>query len=362
MRHVASRVMLALSMMLAIATTMVVPNIALADGYTYTIRVFAGNKGTVNGSDLVVLEKPKGAEVDLSSEVSVAVNDPSYYHKGFREAGRDEEFAYRSFEVERDLDLVVSYGMRADMARLTVHFCEYGTNRPLVTDRGTSEETYEFKVGDKPVIAFRHVDGYRPLYRNITGTITGDMDWNLEYVKLQVPSETATPADTTTTTVPANDATTTTPTTPSDNQGAGNTDGNAGTADGQAQAGDDGTAGNQTQTGNDGTTDAASANGDDNGQSGSNAVSEPAEEAPETQSIVDLDIPLSNVDIVNDDPLPHSNNEDAPDEEDATDDLSGFKLWAQEHAMLMALGTGIVLAIAASVIVLLVLRRNRRSR
>lgn len=165
--------------------TMMSPRVARAEDYTYKVRVFSGNKGTVNGEDVVVLECHKGDSINLEDEIDVGITSDSYYHKGFRESGQDAEFPYMSFSVDRDIDLVTSYGMRAQMAKLTVHFREYGTDKPLATDDGSTEATYEYKIGDKPVIAFKHIEGYRPVWRNITGTITEDTDWYLEYIRLE---------------------------------------------------------------------------------------------------------------------------------------------------------------------------------
>lgn len=350
----------------ALMSLLAMPCVAKADDYSYTIRVFAGNKGTVNDSEAVTLKKAKGETVDLSSEVSVAVSDSSYYHKGFRESGRDSEFAYRSFPADRDIDLVVSYGMRAQMARLTVHFCERGTKVPLTTDAGTSEETYEYKIGDKPVVAFKHVDGYRPLYQNITGTIRGDTDWYLEYAKVQAPSQ---PEET--------QAETTTGQQAGTEQRAGDEGATDGTGTGASQttgqtnqqepATDTGAEnavnGNQSQSGAGGQNGAEGANGTEDDQSAANAGTEP-EEAPETMPIIDFDIPLADIDAVNGNPLSTSGesgiiiNEDVPDE----GGMSGFRLWASGHAMPIAIGTGVVLAIAMSLIVFLVLSRKSKDR
>ena len=164
---------MAIALMAAVAL-LGVPSHAVAEEYGYTVRVFSGNKGSVNGEEVASFKVSKGEEIDLTEAVSVGIGDSAYYHKGFREAGQDDEFPYRAFPVERDIDLVVSYGMRAQMAKVTLHFREYGTGRPLVADDGSDSVACECKVGDKPVIAFRHIEGYRPLYRNVTGTVTGD--------------------------------------------------------------------------------------------------------------------------------------------------------------------------------------------
>lgn len=92
--------------------------------YSYTVRIFPGDKGTINGSkDPIVREVEPGskwgrADFDISQ---AAPDDPDrYYVMGLREAGRDNNttdvmFRSGSFTVDRDIDLVVSYGIRGAM-------------------------------------------------------------------------------------------------------------------------------------------------------------------------------------------------------------------------------------------------------
>ncbi|MDO4890113.1 MAG: hypothetical protein Q3963_02035, partial [Coriobacteriaceae bacterium] len=88
---------------------------------------------------------------------------------------------YDSVPVYEDLDFVVSYGVKGNMVSYTLHFVERGTGRVLA-----DPVTYYGNLGDKPVAAFEYVSGYRPLYRNITGTLgpEGSNDWTFEYVRL----------------------------------------------------------------------------------------------------------------------------------------------------------------------------------
>lgn len=245
---------------------------AVADETTYQVRVFAGTKGAVEGQDAVTIECRRGQPFDLD-EIGVEVEADGYYHKGFREAGKDEEFPYKSFDVDRDIDLVAAYGMQGNMVKLTVHLREWGTKRPLVASDGTSEMTYEYKVGDKPVVAFRHVEGYRPLWRNITGTLTEDTEWYLDYAPL-APGESEDDA--------------------LGQQGDAST-GEAGQGGTAMREG--GTAGSRPADRQDGTGDDASPDGTADGNAESGELSgQTSEEPPATREILDNDVPLARPD------------------------------------------------------------------
>ena len=56
--------------------------------YTYTVRVFGGNRGTITGtSEFTGLKVGDSVPFDFASQVNVT--DKRYYAKGLREAGKD---------------------------------------------------------------------------------------------------------------------------------------------------------------------------------------------------------------------------------------------------------------------------------
>lgn len=375
MRRILSQMASLLVAMSLLAVMGIPAKMALGEDYTYTIRVFSGNKGSIGNSDSIILEKRKGEEVNLRDEAPVSVNDRNYYHKGFREAGRDSDFPYMSFRVDRDLDLVASYGMRADMARLTVHLREYGTGTALQSDAGVSERTYEFKIGDKPVIAFEHVEGYRPLYQNMTGTISGDTEWTLEYVKVASQEPTNGTEDTNGSSQPT--ASQSSPGasgqarpqqdgTPSA-QGTSNVDsssqgsrtpeaeGNAQNAPRDMQA--------ETETPSQTETNASSNDAVTSNDGSPNADAVPSTTPPETEVIMDMDDPLSQVTPSEGDSSQNDSQEreksDTIDEEDKVDQVSAIGLWIQSHVLFVAIFTAIMLGLAVIAILLLVTKRHR---
>lgn len=242
---------------------------ALADEYTYTVRVFGGDKGTYNGSstytDPTAYKLNDICTLDLSK---AAANEDKYYPKGFRIAGTDELLTDLNFPVTEDTDIVVAYGVKGDMVQYTINFVEDGTGNALTSDAGRSSVTYWGKIGDKPVVAAEFIEGYRPLYNNITGTLKeGTNNWDLPYVAIEVGEGTET---VTTQTVYVDGGTTVIP-------------GGGGTTTGGAAAG--GAAAGGAAGGAAGTTEGGAA-----------ATTPTTPAAPPTQEILDVDNPLASPD------------------------------------------------------------------
>ena len=93
-------------------------------------------------------------------------NGDKYYIKGVRESGRDNNtVADSAFTVTKDAEYVVAYGIQGDMVSYTVNYQDGGGNE-LAPSR-----TYYGAVGDKPVIAYQYIEGYRPDAYNLTKTL-----------------------------------------------------------------------------------------------------------------------------------------------------------------------------------------------
>ena len=166
----------------------VLPAYATAgDPYTYTVRVFGGNEGTYAGQEMYETTVAAGGEMKLNIDDAKATND-KYYVKGFRVSGHDELFDRASFTVNEDMDFVVAYGVSHDQVSYTLNFVEYGTGRQLA-----DPVTYYGNAGDKPVVAYEYIDGYRPRYLNITGTLQeGGNSWTFEYIPATAAATTST--------------------------------------------------------------------------------------------------------------------------------------------------------------------------
>lgn len=246
----------------------------------YTVRVFGGNRGSVNGQEVYTLDRDfaYGDEVNLDDYVTIDITDDKYYFKGYRKSGEDW-LARSSFTITEDTDFVVAYGVRGDQVSYTISFIEYGTGRALQNDEGKTSVTFYGNKGDKPVVPYEYVPGYRPRYRNITGTLgdEGTNNWTLEYIAVEVPVVSEVVTETTTTG-------TTTGTTGTGTTGTGTT-GTGTTATGTTEA----TPG-ATATGEGTTTE---------GQAQPTTTTETTPEvvaAPPTEEIIDVDTPLAGPD------------------------------------------------------------------
>ena len=159
--------------------------------YSYTIRVYCGNYGTYNGVNPYVVTVAAGGSFTLDED-AVTVTDSKYYVKGFRVSGQDD-LSLEAITVQKDMDFVVAYGVAGEMVSYTVNFVEYGTGQPLANDEGATSKTFYGKEGDKPIVPFEYVPGYRPRYLNITGTLgpEGTNSWTLEYIAVAAESDTS---------------------------------------------------------------------------------------------------------------------------------------------------------------------------
>ncbi len=133
--------------------------------YTYTVRVFGGNKGTVNGQEMVMDDQLKaGGSVSFKLQST----DSRYVVKGVRESGRAEGPIYANSApvtvngVSRDRDYVAVYGVEGKTVRYTVNY--------VAVDGSVlaPSEYFYGEVGDVPVVAYRYIDGYFPNTRNLT--------------------------------------------------------------------------------------------------------------------------------------------------------------------------------------------------
>ena len=156
--------------------------------YSYTVRIFPGDKGTIDGNKDPIVEVVEpgyewsGSDFDYGERA--ASDTDKYYVRGIREAGRDNNTTNNlinpSFTVNRDIDLVVAYGVKGSDVTYKINYVEYGTNKKLIDPR-----TYHGNIGDKPVVAYLYIDGYVPQYKNVTGTLDADPtknEWTFYYI------------------------------------------------------------------------------------------------------------------------------------------------------------------------------------
>ncbi len=157
---------------------------AQAGKYTYTVRIFAGQQGTIHdnggnpyaeteekdGEVLILSGLHYGDQVNFNQNMVTLSNGSKYYIRGIRESGKDNNTVSNmvSFNVTGDQDYVVAYGILGDAVAYTVNYVDSEGNTLMPS------ETYYGNVGDKAVVAYLYIDGYQPQAYNIGMTLKED--------------------------------------------------------------------------------------------------------------------------------------------------------------------------------------------
>ncbi len=140
--------------------------------YPYQIRFFAGNHGTFENGTAEIVNKdiPAGASLSFTAQTAVTLEENSkYYVKGVRLSGRDNADVMASLtidRVEKDADYVVVYGVRGNQVNYTVKYQD-AKGKELAPD-----DVFYGNVGDKPVVAYKYISGYRPQALGMTKTLS----------------------------------------------------------------------------------------------------------------------------------------------------------------------------------------------
>ena len=146
---------------------------------TYTVFIYSGKEGYFGEPDTTMKKitgLKYGEQVTVSlSDLGLVVKDPdTYYVRGLKIAGHDNDelssmqFQSYSFKIEEDTSFSVSYGMAGGMVKYTVNYRDR-SGKSL----HSSEEFYGM-AGDKPVVAFKHIDGYLPDDYNLAKTLSSN--------------------------------------------------------------------------------------------------------------------------------------------------------------------------------------------
>lgn len=160
--------------------------------YTYRITFYAGNIGTFKDVDglvisnenaVVTVEEDKlvvsglnlGDFVAFNAQANIKLDAASkHYVQGVRLSGYDNDTVAASvFEVERDRDYVVAYGIKGNMTSYTIKYQDNNGNT-LAPD-----DVYYGNVGDKPVVSYLYIDGYIPRYMGLTKTLSANNAENI---------------------------------------------------------------------------------------------------------------------------------------------------------------------------------------
>ena len=140
----------------------------------------AAEKITVSGLN-------EGDKVSITAQTAVEPEEGSkYYVQGIRLSGRDNATVSASiFEVDGDADYVVAYGIKGNQVKYTVKYQD-ANGKDLM-----ASESFYGNVGDKPVVAYRYIEGYAPGAFGLTKTLSANEAENVfVFVYTTMPSVT----------------------------------------------------------------------------------------------------------------------------------------------------------------------------
>ncbi len=187
MRHLGAALFgVVLTLLLALCIGLPAAAFAAPDDTTYTIRLYGGNRGTVNGQDMVEWTGVHyGDTVDLG-QANITVTDGKYYAKGARPAGLDnvKDVVYvadvdangklsGTVTVTEDADYVIAYGVLADRVEYTVRYVDAAGNELAASQKFMGD------IGDTPATAAPYFENYVPNAYTATLALTGDPDQNV---------------------------------------------------------------------------------------------------------------------------------------------------------------------------------------
>ena len=149
--------------------------------YSYTITLSAGDKGQIDGQDKITIYKNYGEEVNLFQDyfdkIELNAEDDKYYVKGFRLSGRDNDDMNKleipAFTAKKDVDYVVAYGIKGDQVSYVVQYQDEDGNELLPS------QTFYGNIGDKPIVAYRYIDGWIPQTLALTKTLSATASENV---------------------------------------------------------------------------------------------------------------------------------------------------------------------------------------
>lgn len=165
----------------------------LAEDYTYTITFLAGNQGILDSTKLsyeltgsrtaeqlqitpsadriTIANLKAGDKIGYAAQSLVTIKDNEeskiYYVKGFRLSGRDNALAMQTdtINVSEDTEYVVAYGIKGEQVKYTVKY-QKENGESLASD-----DVFYGNIGDKPIVAYKYINGYTPKTVAFTKTL-----------------------------------------------------------------------------------------------------------------------------------------------------------------------------------------------
>lgn len=170
--------------------------------YTYTVTFYAGNHGTFaetasptvetsgtatitrTADKIVVTGLQNGDKVGLNAQPSLVLESGSkYYAKGIRQSGRDNNTVADSiFVVNGDADYVAAYGIKGEQVKYTVRYVHQDG------EKLAEDDVFYGNVGDKPIVAYKYIEGYMPTVFGLTKTLSANEKENIfEFIYVDAP-------------------------------------------------------------------------------------------------------------------------------------------------------------------------------
>ncbi|MBQ6622301.1 MAG: hypothetical protein IJH75_05660 [Mogibacterium sp.] len=146
---------------------------------TYKVQIYSGSQGHFAGDTKVwEQEFEPGDTVDISlSDLGYELDNSKYYVRGFRITGHDNDettgFQNLNFVADTDVSYEVAYGLKGALVSYTVQYQDENGNTLRSNDK-----LYGMP-GDKPVVAYRYVEGYQPRAYNLAKTLSTDESQNI---------------------------------------------------------------------------------------------------------------------------------------------------------------------------------------
>lgn len=184
---------LQICLLFSMIISLMLPSVVFAqEAYTYTVTLYAGNQGALTGAGIEIVTTGDDVKVEQSADKIVIsglqykddinfvaqyaanVTNEKYYVSGIRKSGRDNsELELSSYEVTGDKDYVVAYAIRGNVVTYTVNYQDESGKALL------ESESFYGNIGERPVIAYRYIDGYTPQAYNLTKTLSADESENV---------------------------------------------------------------------------------------------------------------------------------------------------------------------------------------
>lgn len=155
------------------------------EGYSYTIKLYSGKEGYFGDEDkpenhVIEVKASYGDQVTIdinskllkvgSTETNIKftqLDSDKYYVKGIKVTGHDNgDVSNPTFTVEGDASYSVIYGMKGGMVKYVVNYVD-----EVGAALAPSAEYYGM-VNDKPVVAFKYIEGYTPQAYNLGKTLS----------------------------------------------------------------------------------------------------------------------------------------------------------------------------------------------